>query len=144
MNKLKIVLLVVFGIIFICIFIVFIQNIIAQNEIKELSKDDYISILKDDGVRYHDVPPISRSDLLNIKNRNLYKIIYFNGSNTRFVLVKKISQKKIEELLKMIEESQDNYKVKESKYISPADISGYYYLNYNDKNVKLEQLPFSY
>ena len=97
MNKLKIILLSILGVftVFILyVFILFIQNIIAQNEIKELSKDEYISIFKDDGVNCEFAPPISRGDILNIKNRKLYKIIYFNRYDSIFILVMKNPKKK--------------------------------------------------
>jgi len=144
MNKLKIILLVLLGISILYFFILFIQNVIAQNEIKELSKDECISILKDNGVMYHEAPPISRSDLLNLKNRKLYKIISYNRFNKSFILVRKIPQKKIDELLKMIEEGLNNHETKKNKHIPPTELSGYYYLNYKDKNIKLENIPFSY
>ena len=144
MNKIKIILLSIVGLFTLYIFILFIQNLIAQNEMKMLSKDEYISILKDDGVSYEVAPPISRSDILNLNNRKLYKIIYFNRYNSSFILVREIPQEKIDELLKMIEEGLDHYEVKESKIISPAEISGYYYVDFKEKKVKLENIPFSY
>lgn len=144
MNKLKIILLSILGVFALYVFILFIQNIIAQNDIKKLSKDEYISILKDDGVNYEFAPPISRRDILNIKNRKLYKIIYFNRYDSSFIFVRKIPQEKIDELLKMIEEGLDHYEVKESKIISPAELSGYYYVDFKEKKVKLENIPFSY
>lgn len=145
MNKLKIILLSILGVftVFILyVFILFIQNIIAQNEIKELSKDEYISIFKDDGVNCEFAPPISRGDILNIKNRKLYKIIYFNRYDSSFILVRKIPQGKIEELLKMIEEGLDHYEVKKSNIISP--VKYYYYVDFKEKKVKLSNIPFSY
>ena len=144
MNKLKIILLSILGVFTLYVFILFIQNIIAQNEIKELSKDEYISIFKDDGVNCEFAPPISRGDILNIKNRKLYKIIYFNRYDSSFILVRKIPQEKIEELLKMIEEGLDHYEVKKSNIISTAELSGYYYVDFKEKKVKLGNIPFSY
>ena len=144
MNKLKIIILIIVGFFMLCAFVLFIQNLIAQNEMKMLSKDEYISIFKDDGVNYEFAPPISRGDILNIKNRKLYKIIHFNRYDSSFILVRKIPQKKIDELLKMIEEGLDHYDVKESKIISTAELSGYYYVDFKEKKVKLENIPFSY
>ena len=145
-KRIKIIgiLLVIMIVIIILLVINEITKKVTSDEIKLLEKQADISIYYFDGKANDMVQKSGKYALVNILQKKLY-IIYWNlqqnGERENGIKTKNISNKKINELVKSIEEAL----YKDYNYQSREDIGiKYYDILYNEKNTKLAELPFSF